>query len=161
MESVLDFISVNYIWLLIIAVIILLAILGYIAEQNGFTENMKKTKKKNSKLNDLTSTMSENIDENKKNDDIDTNDDGFQPVKDVELEEELQLLEDVELEEELQSLEDAELEELDTNYNENNLNNNQDFNKVSKEVKDVKNKVNIESNEENSIELDEEDIWKF
>ena len=40
-----DFINDNLIWLIIIAVVLILAIIGYIAEKNGFGNNNKKTNK--------------------------------------------------------------------------------------------------------------------
>ena len=42
----LDFINSNYIWLIIIAVVLLLALIGYIAEKNGFGKKLEKIPEK-------------------------------------------------------------------------------------------------------------------
>ena len=44
METFLDFVNANYIWLIVIAIIILLAIIGYIAEKQGFGRKEKDLK---------------------------------------------------------------------------------------------------------------------
>ena len=36
-SRVLDFINVNYIWLILIAIVVLLALVGYIADKQGYS----------------------------------------------------------------------------------------------------------------------------
>ena len=47
MNTFLEFINNNYIWLIIIFIILLLALIGYIAEKQGFKVNSKSKKENN------------------------------------------------------------------------------------------------------------------
>lgn len=49
MDTVLEFISDNYFWIILIAVILLMALIGYIAEQQGFGNGQKVPKEKKPK----------------------------------------------------------------------------------------------------------------
>ena len=55
-----QFINDNYLWLSIIAVVLMLAIIGYIAEKNGFGTNAKKKdKKETNKENELENKITD------------------------------------------------------------------------------------------------------
>ena len=55
-----QFINDNYLWLSIIAVVLMLAIIGYIAEKNGFGANTKKKdKKETNKENELENKITD------------------------------------------------------------------------------------------------------
>lgn len=75
METFLNFINANYIWLVVIAIIILLALIGYIAEKQGFG---KKEEKKQDKIVDdkkevETTLVEENLNSVADNSEKDTN----------------------------------------------------------------------------------------
>ena len=56
MEQLLNFIVENYIWILIIGIVILMTIIGYIADKTDFgKEKMKKEKTKKEKIEEPTS----------------------------------------------------------------------------------------------------------
>lgn len=62
METFLSFINANYIWIVIIAIIILLALIGYIAEKQGFGK--KEEKKQDNIVNDKKKVEPTLVEEN-------------------------------------------------------------------------------------------------
>lgn len=173
MEGLLQFINNNYIWLIIIAVVILFALIGYIADKNGFN-----SKKQNStdKINKVEQSKPESkIEANKKG-----------------KKEKQEFIEEIVDEEELEQIDETLMEEIDLNDEDLNLgiesvheektkeeqkktskkikntsktkeeiiqtsdlDIDKDFNKVLDDVEEKSSEVNIE------IPEDEEDIWKF
>lgn len=169
MESVLEFINMNYIWLIIIAVVILLALVGYIADKQGFSNNLKKKndKKKMDVSKDNESKFVE-IDKDSKQEDkeITFGNDNLN----IENKEELTGdYDDSLMEEELEEIEEPLIENL-PNIDENNdfnsesteldddLNIDDDFNKVLDDVENTSNSIDVKI--PNEVD-DEEDIWKF
>lgn len=157
MESVLEFIRVNYIWLLVIAVIILFALVGYIAEKQGFT-GITSNKEKNKKMKKDTK-KSKDVVEEIPNETIPTEELTFDEadLNDVVAEEELEEIVET-IDSETESLEQIDEEILDKKED---LNIDQDFNQVLEDVEETSNEANIELPKEDIIELEEEDIWKF
>lgn len=160
MESVLEFIRVNYIWLLIIAVIILFALVGYIADKQGFTGNFNKKEKK---IKPEKNDKDEKIVEIEKTPIVEEKLDTNETIEDNIVEEELeQIDETIDLEnEKLEQVGNDEILDDEFEDSQEDLNIDQDFNKLLEDVEETSNEANIELPEDKPVELDEEDIWKF
>lgn len=169
MESVLEFINMNYIWLIIIDVVILLALVGYIADKQGFSNNLKKKndKKKIDDSKDDDSKLLE-IDKNLKQEDKKINLDN----ENLNIENKGELTDDYDdslMEEELEEIDEPLIEDL-PNIDENNILNSEnieldddlniddDFNKVLDDVENTSSSLDVKI--PNEVD-DEEDIWKF
>lgn len=169
MESVLEFINMNYIWLIIIAVVILLALVGYIADKQGFSNNLKKKndKKKMDVSKDNESKFVEiNKDSKQEDKEITFDNDNLNIENKEELTDDY---DDSLMEEELEEIDEPLIEDL-PNIDENNdfnsesteldddLNIDDDFNKVLDDVENTSNSIDVKI--PNEVD-DEEDIWKF
>ncbi|MBE6159716.1 MAG: hypothetical protein E7157_01560 [Lactobacillales bacterium] len=154
MESVLEFVRVNYVWLLIIAVIILFAIVGYIAEKQGFTGINGNKEKKKKELKKEKKVVEEISNENISNEEIVTAQEV--DLNDAVAEEELEEITET-IDAENESLEPIE-EILDRKED---LNIDEDFNQVLEDVEETSSEAKIEIPEDETIEIEEEDIWKF
>lgn len=172
MESVLEFINMNYIWLIIIAVVILLALVGYIADKQGFGNSQKSKNKKNNKLENENSKIEklEKINEDESNNDLIKEDLDIEKVIDEELkyDDEESLIEEQLEEIDEQLVEDTdkliENNDLDSQFKsiefneEDDFNIDDDFNKVLNDVENSSNDLYMEMPKEID---EEEDVWKF
>ena len=170
MESVLEFINMNYIWLIIIAVIILLALVGYIADKQGFSNNLKNKSDKKKKIDDSKDDDSKllEIDKNLKQEDKKINLDN----ENLNIENKEELTDDYDyslMEEELEEIDEPLIEDLPSIDENNDLNSenieldddlniDDDFNKVLDDVENTSSSLDVKI--PNEVD-DEEDIWKF
>ena len=162
MESVLDFINVNYIWLILIAIVVLLALVGYIADKQGFGNSQKsKNNKAETEENKKEITEFEKIE---KTNEVENNN----LIKDNLNTENLlneQKEEELIIEEPLEEINETLIEDNDSDLEINNIDNNEeddfniddDFNKVLKDVENSSNDIYMEMPEE----IEEESVWKF
>jgi hypothetical protein len=197
MDLVLNFINNNYVWLLIVFIIILMALIGYIAENQG---NLKQEKKKNTLESD--SYRKKDIEKSNSNEaleeSIDYNE-NQENINDFEIDsniDELDLKEEVKeepIEEDMSDKKDLEEDIADNKTKEENisdeknsedpieedlyaplgnkefnrdLNIDKDFNNILDDVEETAEEADIElpklnETDEESLETDEEDIWKF
>lgn len=170
--NILDFITKNLIWIIIVFIVILLALIGYIAEKEGLLKNKKKQPKEKLK------TIKDYKEDNKLTENINLieNKDNFE--KSLENKEDEK--EDIEKEESIDNNEvllndlsdDTEQinEDLYAPFGDQtfepskNTNIDRDFNDLMDEVDEVAEKADIEVPDIKEItekELDDEDIWKF
>lgn len=176
MDTILSFISENITWVIAIAVILLLALIGYIAEKQGFGKENKNNKKEDSVAinqelmqkqivnEDINSNFEQPEESDNNSDSIDAYSDHVDNLKEDNTEDEKQ--ED--------STEEAEKKDINDDLyapfgdkkfkNPDNLNIDKDFNSVLDDVEEATDEVDIElPNIEptSKEELEEEDIWKF
>lgn len=176
MESVLNFINDNYIWIIIIALVLLMALIGYIAEQQGFgnTKDKKKKEKPNKKIEEpifeemeetvVEEPIEEVVEENPTQEEISEE---FVPEQTNEEEtEELEPSEEPaqEIEEDQEDLY-APLGDKEFKSS-NDLNIDKVFNDVLDDVEETANEADIELPNLDTTDInldseDDEDIWKF
>lgn len=159
MEGFLEFINANYIWLIIVAAVILFALIGYIADKHGFNNTKKVKKEEINPVENNNKEIKEKNDKSIKKEKMDT----VELIEDINPEEELEQIEEVLMEEinvDEEQLELTKTNEKQSSYNED-LNIDQDFNKLLEDVEETTNEANIQIPEDTPIEIEEEDIWKF
>ena len=173
MEIILEFINENYFWIILIAVILLMSLIGYITEQQGINKSEKVVKNKKPKKEKKAKQIKETVE------DV-PNVETIEPVTEQEVDsisepreeqiEEIatepilteQVQEEIvpEIDEELF----APIEEQKINR-ENDLNIDKDFNHVLEDVEETADEADIELPKLDSVSSDElddeEDIWKF
>lgn len=174
MEAFLEYIMLNYTWFLGGAIIILLAIIGYYADETNFGQGKQNIQKGTTQKNDESVNKLDKYDQIQENiEKIDTNE-----KKEQEPLQEKQIIENIESEQpiilnESKNIE-SEFEKFEKEFNEilpekETIDNdlleeidNLSFDKTQKiDVSDILDLDDVELPEIKTMEAEEQDIWKF